>query len=227
MQPNGTPEGQQTLDEFVGGTDVEVVIAGYSESTAVSSLLAAFESLNISATLPALHTPLLNSAALTVLPTTGHANDTAHVSVSLANPFTADLVITKVESNVTFHDITLGTIDMPVTFSSKGKASTDSPDLDLQLNMDPRALFTVTRILAEEVGLDTDQLDAIVALGGYQYLNGVGGSKSKREDVEKRDNLFTCVSLSSSRSACQHDADGSPSAAGSTSRATSTRRSRS
>ena len=189
MQPNGTPEGQQTLDEFVGGTDVEVVIAGYRESTAVSSLLAAFESLNISATLPALHTPLLNSAALTVLPTTGHANDTAHVSVSLANPFTAALDITEVRSNVTFKGITLGTIDTPTSFSSKGNATTDSPALDLNLNMDPQSLFTVTRLLAEEAGLSTEQLDAIVQLGGYHYLDGVGA----RSVAEKRDNIFTCA----------------------------------
>ncbi len=175
----------------MGGTDVEVVIAGYSKSTEVSSLLSAFESLNITATLPALKSQLLNSASLKVLPTTGHTNDTAHAVVSLANPFTADLVITKVQSNVTFHEITLGTIDMPVTFASKGNASTDSPALDLQMNMDPEALFTVTRILAGDAGLETDQLDAIVALGGYTYLNGVGVGKSKREVVEKRDNMFT------------------------------------
>ncbi|RDX40651.1 hypothetical protein OH76DRAFT_1365915 [Lentinus brumalis] len=195
--PNGTPEGLQTLDQFVGGTDVEVVIAGYSKSTEVSSLLSAFESLNITATLPALKSQLLNSASLKVLPTTGHTNDTAHAVVSLANPFTADLVITKVQSNVTFHELTLGTIDMPVTFASKGNASTDSPALDLQMNMDPEALFTVTRILAGDAGLETDQLDAIVALGGYTYLNGVGGSKSKREVVEKRDNMFTGFDLPS------------------------------
>ncbi|RPD70056.1 hypothetical protein L226DRAFT_261105 [Lentinus tigrinus ALCF2SS1-7] len=196
--PNGTPLGLQTLNDFVGGTDVQVAVAGYGESTEVLSLLFAFESLNITADLPGLKSKLLNSASLEVLPTTGHANDTAHAVVSLANPFTSDLVITKVESNVTFHGITLGTIDMPsVTFASKGNASTDSPNLDLELNMDPEALFSVTRVLAEEAGLDTDQLDVIVALGGYKYLNGVGGLKGKREDVAKRDNLFTGFDLPS------------------------------
>ena len=56
MQPNGTPEGLQTLNDFVGGSDVEVAIAGYSQSTEVTSLLEAFKSLNITATLPALKT---------------------------------------------------------------------------------------------------------------------------------------------------------------------------
>ena len=67
--------------------------------------------MNITATLPALKANLLNSASLEVLPTTGHADDVAHATVSLANPFTADLVITKVQSSVTFHGITLGTIE--------------------------------------------------------------------------------------------------------------------
>ena len=56
--------------------------------------------------------------------------------------------------------------------------------------MDPEALFTVTRILAEDAGLNTAQLDAIVQLGGYRYLNNVG---ARDVGVEKRDNLFTCV----------------------------------
>ena len=208
QRPNDTPQGLQTLNQFVGGTNVEVSIAGYSQSTAIQSLLQAFESLNISATLPALKTNLLDSASLkgtyaravaascrdsprhtrAVLPTTGHANDTAHTVVALANPFSADLVVTRVQSDVTFKGITLGTIDMPVTFSSKGNSTTDSPNLDLNMNMDPASLFTVTRILAQEAGESTEQLDAIVALGGYTYLNNVTARA-----VEKRDNMFTCV----------------------------------
>ncbi|KAJ2984527.1 hypothetical protein NUW54_g10475 [Trametes sanguinea] len=48
FQPNLSPAGMKTLDEFVGGTDVQVSIAGYSNSTLVTSLLQAFEGLNIS-----------------------------------------------------------------------------------------------------------------------------------------------------------------------------------
>ncbi|TBU46075.1 hypothetical protein BD309DRAFT_663805 [Dichomitus squalens] len=187
--PNGSPQGIQTLNDFVGGSDVEVLISGYSQSTAVGSLLEAFESLNITATLPALKSNLLNSASLEVLPSTGRANDLAHTTVSLANPFTADLVITSVQSNVTFHGITLGTIDQEVRFASKGKSTTDLENLDLVMNMDPQALFTVTRVLAQDAGLDTAQLDAIVQLGGYQYLNNLTAS------VRKRDNLFTGFDL--------------------------------
>jgi hypothetical protein len=62
--PNNSPIGQQTLDEFVSGKDVNLSIAGYGQSTNVASLLQAFETLNISVILPGLNTSLLSSAAL-------------------------------------------------------------------------------------------------------------------------------------------------------------------
>ena len=62
--PNNSPLGQQTLDEFVGGKNVNLSIAGYSQSTKVDSLLKAFETLNIRMVLPGLNSSLLSSAAL-------------------------------------------------------------------------------------------------------------------------------------------------------------------
>ena len=62
--PNDSPLGQQTLNEFVGGKDVNLNIAGYDQSTNVPSLLQAFETLNISVVLPGLNMSLLSSAAL-------------------------------------------------------------------------------------------------------------------------------------------------------------------
>ncbi|KAI0821788.1 hypothetical protein BC628DRAFT_1341231 [Trametes gibbosa] len=181
FRPNLSPEGTQTLNDFVGGQDVTVAIAGYENSTLVTSLLEAFEKLNISAVLPALRTKLLDSATLVVLPTTGRENNTAHATVSLVNPFTAGLDITHVASNVSFRGIHLGTIETPTNFTSPGKEMSSSPTLDFDLNMDPPSLFTVTRLLAEQAGLTTAQLDAIVALGGYRYLETNESHASKRE----------------------------------------------
>lgn len=62
--PNDTPQGQQTLNDFVGGKDTVLNIAGYGGSTKVASLLQAFETINISAVLPGLKSQLLSSAAL-------------------------------------------------------------------------------------------------------------------------------------------------------------------
>ncbi|CDO73852.1 hypothetical protein BN946_scf185016.g9 [Trametes cinnabarina] len=188
FQPSLTPPGLQTLNEFVGGTDVQVSIAGYSNSTLVTSLLQAFEGLNISVVLPALKSKLLNSASLEVLPTTGRGNNTAHATVSLANPFTAGLVITQVASNVSYQGINLGTIQTATNFTSPGKATSASPALDLDMNMDPQSLFTVTRLLAQEAGLSTAQLDAIVQLGGYHYLQTNGAAITSTTTSKRADN---------------------------------------
>ncbi|OBZ73242.1 hypothetical protein A0H81_06855 [Grifola frondosa] len=189
--PNMTPEGLKTLSDFVGGSNVQVQIAGYGNSTEVISLLEAFETLDLNVVLPGLATKLLSSASLEVLDTTGHENNTAHVTVSLENPFTAGLQITQINSTVSFRGITLGTIQTPTNFTSMGKSVSSSPTLDLDMNMDPQSLFTVTRVLAQEAGLDTQQLDGIVQLGGYHYLNTDGSGSS----LSQRDNIYTGFNL--------------------------------
>jgi hypothetical protein len=128
------------------------------------------------------------------LPTTGTANNISHVTVSLSNPFSASLEITTISSSVSVFGILLGTINQDVKFTSAPKTTTQSPQLDLDMNFDPAALFTVTRALAVEAGLDVAPLDQIVSLAGIQYLPTTQGSAppAKRE-VEKRDNIFTYV----------------------------------
>ncbi|KAM5540830.1 hypothetical protein V8D89_005474 [Ganoderma adspersum] len=193
--PNGSPEGMQTLNDFVGGTDVEVAVSGFTQSTSIESLISAFESLNIIATLPALKTTLISSSSLTVLETTSHQNSTAHATVSFVNPFTADLAITHVKSNISFHGIPLGTIDTPISFSSKGNSTTESPPLGLDLNLDPEALLTVVRICAIDARLSTQQLDTIVQLGGYHYLDDADTLMEAERREEKRDSIFTGFDL--------------------------------
>ncbi|KZV76329.1 hypothetical protein PENSPDRAFT_747787 [Peniophora sp. CONT] len=201
FQPNNSPEGKDTLNKFVGGTDVTIHIAGYDQSTQVESLLEAFESLSLNVTLPALTTKLLDSASLQVLNSTGHSDNITHVTVALANPFTAGLQISQVTSNVSYEGLTLGHINTGTNFSASGKASTTSPDLNLDLNLDPQTLFTVTRSLAVKAGLDTEQLDGIVQLGGYHYLDTTSQKREVVEaqiaarSLEKRDNIYTGFDL--------------------------------
>lgn len=123
------------------------------------------------------------------------------MTVNLVNPFTAGLDITKITSSVTSHGIALGTIATSTNFTSVGKSTTTSPTLDLNLNFDPAALFTLTRVLAVEAGESITQLDGIVQLGGYQYVASTNADAppSKREaeprDLSKR-NIYTCVYIS-------------------------------
>jgi hypothetical protein len=83
-QANSSPEGKQTLNEFVGKKgrrrillhiqirfnyikDVPLRISGFAESTGVASLVEAFKTLQIDVNLPSLQTDLLDTAALTGL----------------------------------------------------------------------------------------------------------------------------------------------------------------
>ncbi|ESK92921.1 hypothetical protein Moror_8994 [Moniliophthora roreri MCA 2997] len=184
---NDSPLGLQTLNDFVGKKDVQLSISGYDGSTQVASLLEAFKTLNIDVTLPALQTNLLDTAALKVLPTTGRENNISRVTVDLENPFSADLKITNIKSTVSAFGIPLGSIDSTTDFDSQPHSKTTSPELDLNMNFDPNALFTITRALAVEAGLDTAQLDGIVELGGYSYLSTTGNppevSNSRRANI--------------------------------------------
>lgn len=101
---------------------------------------------------------------------TGHSSNISHVTVDLVNPFTAGLKITEVQSSVKSHGINLGGINQTVTFDATGHETTTSPNLSFDLNLNPPDIFSVTRKLTTLAGLRTEQLDGIVALGGYQYV---------------------------------------------------------
>ncbi|KAH7926942.1 hypothetical protein BV22DRAFT_1007914 [Leucogyrophana mollusca] len=193
FQPNNSPQGMQTLNDFVGGQDVALAISGYGGSTQVPSLLPAFESVNISATLPGLNSSLLSTGALEILSTTFIQNNISHVTVDLVNPFTAGFDITRIVSTVTSHGLNLGTIDTTTNFSSAGKSTTTSPALDLNMNFDPPTLFTLTRVLAVQAGLDPTQLDGIVQLGGIEYVTATTADSSPAS--QRRDNIYTNFNL--------------------------------
>jgi len=105
-----------------------------------------------------------------VLETTGRTDNIAHVSVSLNNPFTTPLHITQIKSTVSAYGISLGTIDQTTAFDTKPQSTTLSPDLNLAMNMDPPSLFTVTRALAIDAGLDPSPIEQMVTLGGYNFV---------------------------------------------------------
>ncbi|TFK44582.1 hypothetical protein BDQ12DRAFT_661303 [Crucibulum laeve] len=178
---NKSPQGKQTLNEFVGKKDVQLNIVGFDGSTEIASLQEAFNTLDIEVTLPGLKTNLLDTANLEILSTTGRENNISHVTVSLVNPFSTPLHITRISSTVKSFGIPLGTIDSETVFDSKAKSTTQSPSLDLNMNFDPAALFTLTRALAVEAGLDVAPLDGIVKLGDIQYLSTTGQPPFRRQ----------------------------------------------
>lgn len=187
---NASPQGLQTLNDFVGKKDVQLQVAGYDSSTKVAPLLEAFKTLNIDVVLPGLKTNLVDTAALKILPTTGKENNIAHVSVKMVNPFSTSLQITRIQSTVAAYGIALGAIDSKVGFKAAPKADTTSPELELDMNFDPASLFTVTRRLAVEAGLDPAPLDGIVKLGGLSYVDA---SEPSQRSVKRQADLYRWV----------------------------------
>lgn len=108
--------------------------------------------------------------------------------MDLVNPFTAGFEITHITSSVTSHGLDLGTIETATNFSAAGKSTTSSPPLDLNMNFDPPTLFTLTRVLAVQAGLDPAPLDGIVALGGYSYVTATNADSTP---VGRRSNIYT------------------------------------
>lgn len=116
-----------------------------------------------------------------MLQTTGK-NNISHVQVTVNNPFTADLHITYIKASVSSFGIPLGTIDTATDLLAPRNSSATSPMLNLNMSFDPAALFTLTRYLAVEAGLNVAPLDAIVSLGGYHYISPSNGTASKRQE---------------------------------------------
>jgi len=202
FQSNNNPQGQATLNDFVGKRDAQLGISGFNGSTNISSLTQAFQTLNLAAVLPAIKTDLLGSASLEVLSTIGHGDNMSHVTVNLVNPFSVALQITEITSSVTSHGIELGGIQQSVQFIAAAKMTSTSPTLNLNMNLDPPSIFSITRALAVDAGLDTAQLDEIVSLGGYQYLPTTNedtpsnmSSKRDLDNISKRANIFTGFNL--------------------------------
>ncbi|KAM0789126.1 hypothetical protein ACM66B_003180 [Microbotryomycetes sp. NB124-2] len=167
FQANNNNDSLATLNDFVAGRDVPLTISGFNGSTAVESLTQAFMAIHLNTTLPGLQTRLLEFANLTVLPTTGRLNNVADTTVQLNNPFTTDLEIQSIQSNVTAFGLFVGSIVTDQQFPSAGKASSASPQLPLTLNLYPPDIFALLRALVVEAGLPTEQIDGIVQLGGY------------------------------------------------------------
>jgi hypothetical protein len=97
------------------------------------------------------------------------------VQVDFVNPFTSSLNIRSIKSTIKSHGMTLGSIDQEVDFPVSGKATARSPRLDLNMNLDPAQIFTLTIALAKEAGLRTDQvsiehLDTLSALISFDRL---------------------------------------------------------
>ncbi|CAO3630686.1 unnamed protein product [Mucor hiemalis] len=190
FDPKSSDVGQNLLSTFVMGQDNAVDISGYANSTNIASLAAGLSVVTLSSTLPGLKVALIQGSAMSVLPDTLQTS-VVGVKVSIANPFTAGLSISKVSAAATLSGMPIGNIDQDISsnpFVIGGKATAQSQQLNMAMNLEPGAVALLLRTLAVQANMDTRALDALFGLGGL-HVDG-------QEDVAVSSDLFSGFDIS-------------------------------
>jgi hypothetical protein len=169
FDPKSSDVGQNLLSTFIMGADNGVEITGFAESTNIVSLAGGLSVLQMNSVLPGLKTALIQGASMVVLPDT-LTTSMVGVKVSIANPFTAGLIISKIVSAATFAGMPVGNINQDISsnpFIIGGKALAESPVLSMSMNLEPAAVALLLRTLAVQSNIDTRALDALLGMGGF------------------------------------------------------------
>ncbi|KAF1802885.1 hypothetical protein V8B55DRAFT_1045444 [Mucor lusitanicus] len=191
FDPKSSDVGQNLLSTFVMGSNNAVDISGYANSTNIASLAQALSVVSLSSTLPGLTTALIQGSSMSVLDDTLQTSMVG-VKVTIANPFSAGLSISKVVAAATFVGMPVGNIDQDISsnpFVIGGKATATSQDLSMSMNLEPAAVALLLRTLAVQANMDTRALDGLLALGGFNIEGqedvGTDSSLFKGFDVSK------------------------------------------
>ncbi|CEG75653.1 hypothetical protein RMATCC62417_10662 [Rhizopus microsporus] len=190
FDPKSSDVGQTLLSTFVMGSNNNVEITGFANSTSIASLASGLSAISLGSTLPGLKTALIQGSALSVLPDTV-STSIAGVRVSIANPFSAGMTITKVKSAVTYAGLPVGNIDQDISSNPiviSGKSTAQSSPLNMQMNLEPSAVALLLRTLAVQSNMDTRPLDALYTLGGL--------SVDGQENVNPDPGLFSNFNVS-------------------------------
>jgi hypothetical protein len=181
FDPKSSDVGQNLLSTFIMGADNGVEITGFAESTNIASLAGGLSVLQMNSVLPGLKTALIQGASMVVLPDT-LTTSMVGVKVSIANPFSAGLSISKVISAATFAGMPVGNIDQDISnnpFIIAGKSTAESPVLSMSMNLEPAAVALLLRTLAVQANLDTRALDGLLGMGGFS----IEGQEDVGEDA--------------------------------------------
>ncbi|ORZ09924.1 hypothetical protein BCR42DRAFT_462600 [Absidia repens] len=190
FDPKSSQGGQNMLSSFVMGKDSSTAIGGFKESTAIASLVKALSAVKIDTTLPGLKAPLIQKGALTVLPDSVKTS-VVNVAVTIANPFTAGMAITKVKSAATYKGMPVGNIDQDISgdpFVIGGHSQGDK-SLSMTMNTQPASIALLMRSLAVDAHLDTKALDGLLGMGGFHIAG--------QEHIEPTASLFNGFNISS------------------------------
>lgn len=186
FNPKECVSGMKAMNSYISGLDTTLNISGFEGSTAINSLVPAFSDIRLNSTLPGLDQNLVLNAKLKVLSTTGIKDNVAMSLVTLNNPFSASLHISKIASNVSSHGLFIASIDTPIDFTAGGKSNTTSPEIPLHVNLYPPDMFAFLRALAMDSGQDPLPIDKIVSIGGYTYTKTTKQNSPKKRSLMPR-----------------------------------------
>jgi hypothetical protein len=190
FDPNASDVGKNLLSTFVMGQENSLDITGFANSTNIASLAGGLGAITLESTLPGLTTAIIQGASLSVL-SDSISSGTVAVKVTIADPFTAGLSVTKVVSATTFNGMPLGNINQDISSNPivvAGKSTGQSGDLSMTMNFEPSFIALLIRELAVAAGLDTQPLDALFGLGGL--------SVEGQDDVTATSGLFNNFNIS-------------------------------
>ncbi|CAO3627231.1 unnamed protein product [Cunninghamella blakesleeana] len=190
FDPKSSQDGQTMLSTFVMGKNSSASIGGFEKSTAIASLVKALSVIKIDTTLPGLKAPLIQYGNL-VVPENAPQTGVVNVAVTIANPFTAGLAITAVKAAATYKGMPVGNIDQDISsnpYVIGGHATTASPQLNMNMNIEPAAVALLLRNLALDANLDTKALDGLLGMGGF-HIQG-------QEDVAPTADVFKGFNIS-------------------------------
>ncbi|CAO3627243.1 unnamed protein product [Cunninghamella blakesleeana] len=190
FDPKSSQDGQTMLSTFVMGQNSSASIGGFEKSTAIASLVKALSAIKIDTTLPGLKAPLIQYGNL-VVPENAPQTGVVNVAVTIANPFTAGLAITAVKAAATYKGMPVGNIDQDINnnpYVIGGHATTASPQLNMNMNIEPAAIALLMRSLAVDANLDTKALDGLLGMGGF-HIQG-------QEDINPTPDVFKGFNIS-------------------------------
>ncbi|CEH17102.1 Protein of unknown function DUF3712 [Ceraceosorus bombacis] len=162
--------GQTLLENYVQNITSDAVVQGTSQTTPIPSLIQALSGIRLTAAIPPLMKLIVVQARLTV-PRGIAQGELAQTSVMIANPFTASISIIQLYAQAVFQDIVLGYIDENLRGNpifAPGKATTQSQEIPIHLDLDPKNLIRFILAAAASAGVSLGPLppylDRVLAL---------------------------------------------------------------
>ncbi|BGP44010.1 hypothetical protein JCM10449v2_008067 [Rhodotorula kratochvilovae] len=176
-QPRGgaaQAAGQLLLENYIQAVNSSTIIQGTDGTTPIDSLQAALKTIQLGTVIPAYTQNLITQAALT-FPIDIAKTGLASAQVTLQNPFTASVNLLQVLTNATFNGIYLGQVNEKLNpvFSTAGKATATSGNLDFALNTNPKDLIRFLEAVAIQNGVDLG-----ILLAPFDYVLGLDSTET-------------------------------------------------